>query len=114
MVDKEFEPRTIRIAGSERNSFEIERYREFICYGRKNIEEVCGSCKLRFACFSTRDDIEIPVGEFRKKSIRDVTVKMITNKFSGLKYKFRKGLDSPTYKTTANSVQINFKKVVKK
>ena len=104
--EEEVEPRTIKVLGNRETSYDIERYRDFICYGRKNIDEVCGACKLRFACFSTRDDIEIPVAEFRKKSIKDVTVKMIANKFSALKYVFKAG--------TTNRVQIDYKKVVRK
>jgi hypothetical protein len=44
--------RTIKVLGDgvERN-YERERYKEFYCYGRKNVEEVCGACILRFACF---------------------------------------------------------------
>ena len=109
-MDEQLEPRTIKVLGDKETSYEIERYRDFICYGRKNIDDVCSTCKLRFACFSTRDDIEIPVKEFHKQSIKDVTVKMVANKFSGLKYKFKA---EESYKDPAR-VQINFKKVVRK
>lgn len=102
------EPRTIKVLGNKETSYEIERYKDFFCYGRKNINEVCGVCKLRFPCFSTRDDIEVPVSEFHKESIKDVSVKIVANKFSGLKYKFK------TDKVQTDRVQINFKKVVKK
>ena len=110
-MDEQLEPRTIKIIGYRETSYDIERYRDFICYGRKNIDEVCGACKLRFACFSTRDDIEVPVKEFHKKSIKDVTVKMVANKYSALKYKFWEG---GSRAGGSNRVQINFSKVVRK
>lgn len=102
------EARTIRVMGMDREvSGYIERHRDFLCYGRKNVKDVCSVCALRFTCFSTREDIEISVDEFKKRSIRDVTVKVIANKFSGLKYKFTKiGVSS--------RVQINFEEVVRK
>lgn len=113
-MNEQFEPRTIRVLGDgkERN-YEIERYRDFLCYGRKNIEEVCGNCKLRFACFSTRDDVEIPIKEFGKRGIREVTVRMIANKYSNLKYTFKR---SKNWGKTINidRIQINFKKVTLK
>jgi len=111
MDEQQVEPRTIKVLGDgEERNREIERYRDFICFGRKNVDEVCGNCKLRFACFSTRDDIEIPVREFRKRSIKDVTVKMVANKYSALRYKFRKAKNWQD----RDRVQIDFEKVVRK
>ena len=52
MDEQQVEPRTIKVIGNRETSYEIERYRDFICYGRKNIDEVCGACKLRFACYT--------------------------------------------------------------
>ncbi len=115
MDEQSIEPRTIKVLGSIETSYDIERYRDFICYGRKNIDDVCGACTLRFTCFSTREDIEIPVKEFGKASIKDVTVKMIANKFSALRYKFVSHLNENSRQySKPDRVQINYKKVVKK
>ncbi len=75
------EARIIRVIGDgkERNN-KVERYREFHCYGRQDIDNVCGNCKFRFLCFTDREVIEIPVADFHKRSIENVTVKNIIEK----------------------------------
>lgn len=116
---KEFEPIVIKILGDgkERDGLgggrEIERYREFHCYGRRNIEEVCGNCKLRFVCLSTRDtEIEIPVADLHKRSIRNVTARTIADVFTNLEYKFKKVESADIRRNWGVSrVQIDFKKV---
>ena len=108
MEDNKFEPRTIRIVGDgEIRDAEIERYRDFMCYGAKNVEEVCGACVLRFQCLSTREDVEIPVKAFGKKSIRDVTARMVANKISSLKYSFKQ-------QVSKSRVQIDYSNVERK
>uniref|UniRef100_A0A6M3KZP1 Uncharacterized protein n=1 Tax=viral metagenome TaxID=1070528 RepID=A0A6M3KZP1_9ZZZZ len=81
--------RIIRVVGDgkERNR-EIEHYRDFHCYGRQNIDNVCGNCKLRFRCFTDREYIEIPISDLRKRTLRNVTVKTIVNLYSDLIVKF--------------------------
>lgn len=78
--------RIIRVLGDgKQRDYQIEHYKDFHCYGRQNVDEVCGNCKLRFRCFTDRKFIEIPIKDLRKRSIRDVTVKTIVNKYSATK-----------------------------
>ncbi len=75
--------RIIRVLGygKERDK-EIEHYKDFHCYGRQNIDDVCGSCRLRFLCFTDRENVEIPITQLRKRTLRNVTVKDIVNKMA--------------------------------
>lgn len=73
--------RIIRILGDgQERDREIERYKDFHCYGRQNVDGVCGNCRLRFLCFTDREQIEIPVKDLHKRSVRNVTVKTIVER----------------------------------
>jgi len=75
--------RIIRVLGSgKERDREIEHYKDFHCFGRTNIDDVCGNCKLRFRCFTDREYIEIPISELRKRTLRNVTVKDIVKKLA--------------------------------
>ncbi len=70
--------RIIRILGSGvEKDREIEHYKDFHCYGRVNVDNICGNCNLRFRCFTDREYIEIPIKETHRRSLRNVTVQNI-------------------------------------
>jgi hypothetical protein len=107
------EARIIRILGSgKERDREIEHYREFYCYGRQDIDNVCGNCRLRFICFTDREQIEIPMVDLRKRSVRNVTVKNVVEKWieNNVAGMVRYTKD----KEGKGHAKINFSKVVKK
>lgn len=103
---------TIKVIGDniERN-YSIERFREFQCYGRKNADDVCGKCNLRFECFSTafNEEIEVPIARFRKKHLRDVTAKTVASVLTSIDFReVRGGYDRNIGRTITSRVKINF------
>ncbi|MFA7101262.1 MAG: hypothetical protein WC196_05980 [Bacilli bacterium] len=107
------EARIIRILGSgKERDREIEHYREFYCYGRQDIDNVCGNCRLRFICFTDREQIEIPMADLHKRSVRNVTVKNVVEKWieNNVAGMVRYTKD----KEGKGHAKINFSKVVKK
>ena len=68
MSDKR-EGRIIHVLGNNNMTGDgYERYRDFHCFGQKNADVACSKCKLRFACFTDRDNIELSHKDFNKKS----------------------------------------------
>ncbi len=51
----------------------IEKYKEFLCYGRKNATKVCAKCILRFTCFTESIQIEVSHKLFAKYSVTEIT-----------------------------------------
>ena len=87
MEDKD--ERIIRVLGDgKERDREIEHYKDFHCFGRLNVDDVCCNCRLRFRCFTDREYIEIPITDLRKRSLKNVTIKTIVNKFSDVIVKF--------------------------
>ena len=81
--------RIIRVLGDgKERDRKIEHYKDFHCYGRLNVDDVCTNCRLRFRCFTDREYIEIPIKDLRKRSLNSVTIKTIVNQFSDLVVKF--------------------------
>lgn len=74
--------RIIHVLGNNQMAGDgYERYRDFHCFGQKNADVACAKCKLRFQCFTDRENIELSHNDFNKKSVRDVNAKLIAETF---------------------------------
>ncbi len=74
--------RIIHIIGNNKMTNNgYERYRDFHCFGQKNIDVACAKCKLRFQCFTDRENIEMSHNDFNKKSALEVDAKLVAETF---------------------------------
>jgi hypothetical protein len=64
------------------------RFKEFLCYGRKNIDKVCSKCNLRFECFSSKDPILLFIDD--KDNYEDINAIELTQFILDIKFKVAK------------------------
>ena len=79
------ESQVIRIVfDDDKHNYDNERYKEYHCYGREDVERLCKQCSLRFQCFTDRNEpVEIPLSSFKGiKSLRDVTARDLVKKIA--------------------------------
>jgi len=98
--------KTIRVVGKTGDG--RNWWKEFHCYGTKNVDDVCEDCMLKFACFTDRDNIEVDVEELPIRRMDNIEADTIADFITPtIKVAIREDKDGH------KKVQMNFKKVRK-
>ncbi len=90
------QPITIRILGNnQRTGGGIERYKEFLCWGRRDATNICSGCTVRFICFTESLQIELEHTYFGKGSVTDISAVTVADTCTpDVKYKVGKDRDN--------------------